>query len=65
MVEKNREVSTKEVSGQSAGPCPKEQTYEPPRILSIEPLEVAAAVCDPPVGGFGKIGPPFCGVLGS
>jgi hypothetical protein len=41
------------------------KAYEPPKILSVEPLEVAAAVCNPPTGGFGKAGPPICGTLGS
>ena len=39
--------------------------YVPPKILSVEPLETMAALCDPPVGGLGKTGPPFCAVLGS
>lgn len=41
------------------------KAYEPPKILSVEPLEVAAAVCNPPTGGFGKAGPPICGTIGS
>lgn len=45
----------------------RRRPYTPPRILSIEPLEVAAAACDPPTGGFGKdVGGPFgCTTLGS
>jgi hypothetical protein len=39
--------------------------YSPPRILSAEPLEAAAATCAPPVGGFGKTTPFPCGTLGS
>ncbi len=41
--------------------------YQAPRILSIEPLEVAAAVCDPPTGLFGKVfvPPSSCSTLGS
>ena len=39
--------------------------YQAPKVLSVESIEVVAAVCDPPVGGFGKIGPPICGALGS
>ncbi|MEM8963682.1 MAG: hypothetical protein AAGD38_19525 [Acidobacteriota bacterium] len=40
-------------------------SYEPPKVLSIEPLELAAATCAPATGGFGKVGPPTCGTLGS
>ncbi len=32
----------------------QKKTWEAPRILSDEPLEAAAATCDPPSGGFGK-----------
>lgn len=40
--------------------------YSPPRILSAEPLEVAAAVCFPPTALFGKRTTPFaCATLGS
>ncbi len=39
--------------------------YEAPRVLSAEPLEAAAATCDPPAGGFGKAVPIPCGTLGS
>jgi hypothetical protein len=39
--------------------------YSPPRVLSAEPLEAAAAACDPPTGGFGKTVPLPCGTLGS
>jgi hypothetical protein len=43
--------------------------YDPPRVLSAERLEAAAATCDPPSGGFGKtLGPPAqggCSTLGS
>jgi len=31
--------------------------YAPPRVLSAEVLEAAAAICDPPTGGFGKSAP--------
>jgi hypothetical protein len=31
--------------------------YAPPRLLSSEPLELAAATCNPPTGGFGKTVP--------
>jgi hypothetical protein len=39
--------------------------YSKPKVLSAEQLEAAAATCDPPVGGFGKLGPPACGTPGS
>lgn len=41
------------------------RSYEAPRVLSVEPLEAAAATCDPPTGGFGKSNPFLCGTLGS
>lgn len=28
--------------------------YSPPQVVSSEDLELAAATCDPPVGGLGK-----------
>lgn len=34
--------------------------YEAPRILSDEPLEVAAFLCDGQANGFGKPGDAFC-----
>lgn len=39
--------------------------YQAPRVLSAEPLEAAAATCDPPAGGFGKTVPIPCGTAGS
>ncbi len=42
----------------------RRRRYEPPRILSAEPLEAAAATCDPPSGGFGK-SVPSCNIFGS
>jgi hypothetical protein len=33
------------------------RSYSPPRLLSIEPLEAAAATCNPPTGGVGKSAP--------
>lgn len=33
------------------------RAYTPPRILSAEKLEAAAAACDPPSGGVGKSAP--------
>lgn len=44
----------------------KRRPYHPPRIVSAEPLEAAAAVCFPPTGGLGKSYPaPPCTTLGS
>jgi hypothetical protein len=39
--------------------------YLAPKLLSAEPLELAAATCDPATGGFGKVGPPTCVTDGS
>lgn len=40
--------------------------YTPPRVLSAERLEAAAATCDPPAPPFGKtVGPFACATLGS
>lgn len=39
--------------------------YEAPRVLSAEPLEAAAATCDPPTGAFGKSVPIPCSTVGS
>lgn len=39
--------------------------YSPPRVLSAEPLEAAAATCNPPAGGFGKTVPFPCSTGGS
>lgn len=40
--------------------------YAPPKVLSAEQLEAAAATCNPPAGGFGKaVGPGGCGTSGS
>jgi hypothetical protein len=33
------------------------RAYDPPQLISSEDLEVAAANCDPPTGGFGKSAP--------
>ena len=47
----------------------KKRPYSPPRLLSSEPLELAAGTCDPPTGPYGKAfdpGPPaVCYSLGS
>lgn len=32
----------------------RRQTYSPPRVLSSEQLEAAAASCDPPTQPYGK-----------
>ena len=37
-------------------PAPPKKPYDPPRILSREPLEAVAAVCSPP----GKANPGLC-----
>lgn len=39
--------------------------YSPPRVLSAERLEAAAATCDPPTQPYGKDLPVSCSVLGS
>ena len=39
--------------------------YTAPKILSAEPLEAAAATCQPQTGVFGKTVPIPCGTLGS
>lgn len=45
---------------------PRRGPYTPPRILSAEPLEIAAAVCYPPTALFGKNKTAFtCATLGS
>jgi len=43
---------------------PSLRPYAPPRVLSTEKLEAAAATCDG-AGGFGKTIPTPCGTLGS
>ena len=40
------------------------QKYTPPRVLSSEVLEAAAATCDPAAPPYGK-SRPTCGTLGS
>jgi hypothetical protein len=41
------------------GAAERRRPYAPPRVLSAEPLEAAAAVCDPPTPqGAGKSFPP-------
>ncbi len=39
--------------------------YQPPRVISAENLEAAAATCSPPTGPYGKTKPTPCGILGS
>ena len=40
--------------------------WQQPAILTVEPLEAAAATCFPPAGGYGKdSNSPLCGTLGS
>lgn len=53
-----------EPQSEAAGVERPRQPYAPPRVLSAEPLEAAAATCDPPSGPFGKSIPP-CFTLGS
>ncbi len=43
----------------------EKQPYEPPEILSSEPLEAAAATCQPPTPPLGKTVPIPCQTLGS
>ncbi len=47
----------------------RKRPYAPPRLLSSEPLELAAGTCDPPTGPYGKAfnpgPPPICYALGS
>ncbi len=42
----------------STAEAPRRRPYVAPRVLSAEPLEAAAATCDPPAGGVGKAAPP-------
>ena len=51
--------------GSQQGQNANKKPYEAPQILSVEDLEVAAAACDPPTGGFGKTQPIPCTTLGS
>lgn len=44
---------------------PGRRPYEAPRVLSAEPLEAAAATCNPPTGAFGKTVPIPCSTVGS
>jgi hypothetical protein len=55
-IPESERVSGPEVPNESPRP---RRSYSPPRLLSIEPLEAAAATCSPPTGGFGKA-PPAC-----
>jgi len=43
----------------------KRRRYTAPRVLSAEPLEAAAATCDPPTAPLGKTVPIPCLTLGS
>ncbi|MCU0788542.1 MAG: hypothetical protein MUC91_10200 [Verrucomicrobia bacterium] len=55
------------IEGAGRAGQPARRPYAPPRILSSDPLEMAAVVCDPPTGGFGKppTGAPTCARTGS
>lgn len=59
MTENNPQAdnTTQGVASASQTP-PLKRRYEAPRIISTEPLEVAAGLCTG-VGGYGK-GPPSC-----
>jgi len=49
-----------------AGDVRKERIpWQKPEILSVEPLEAAAAICEPNNAPFGKDFPGTCGTLGS
>ena len=51
-----------------AGVHPERQPYAPPRILSSDPLEIAASTCEDDLfpATFGKVlGPSLCTQLGS
>ena len=39
--------------------------WQKPEILSVEPLEAAASICEPNNAPFGKDFPGTCGTLGS
>ncbi|RUM40412.1 MAG: hypothetical protein DSY70_03580 [Desulfobulbus sp.] len=41
------------------------QPWQKPEILSVEPLEAAASICEPANAPFGKDFPGTCGTLGS
>ncbi len=43
----------------------KHPVWHKPAILSVEPLEAAAAICEPANAPFGKDFPGTCGTLGS
>jgi len=43
----------------------RKRAYQAPRIVSAEPLEAAAATCQPQTGVFGKSVPVPCGTVGS
>lgn len=59
-----RETDPKENNTDDA-PIKRRRPYSPPVILSAEPLEAAAAACDPPTPPLGKTVPIPCGTLGS
>lgn len=62
------QIKTDTPDRESAREERKLRPYAPPRVMSAEPLEAAAATCNPPTGGFGKRSPPTpgaCTSLGS
>jgi len=54
-------------SGTTTAPAAEHprRAYSPPRVLSVEPLEAAAANCNQPGGPLGKSVPVPCQSLGS
>lgn len=72
MTDSNDQNNTSQANsaGAKGGAAPGEldagkRPYEAPRVLSAEPLEAAAATCDPPTGAFGKSVPIPCATVGS
>jgi hypothetical protein len=59
-----RKQSPQGVSTEKKG-SGKRLVWEKPVILSIEPLEAAATICEPANAPFGKDFPGTCGTLGS
>ncbi len=49
----------------TAKPGQSRRPYTPPKVLSAEQLEAAAATCRPPAPPYGKTIPNPCGRLGS
>lgn len=64
MTDKSEPVTTSLADKGETGANGK-RPYEAPKVLSAEPLEAAAATCDPPTGAFGKSVPIPCSTVGS